>query len=61
MYMVTVDKSKCDGCGTCVSVCPQQVFELQSEKSEPVNMSECINCLTCTENCPPQAITVTEI
>jgi NAD-dependent dihydropyrimidine dehydrogenase PreA subunit len=61
MYMVTVDKSKCDGCGTCVTVCPQQVFALQAEKSEPVNMSECINCLTCVENCPPQAITVTEI
>jgi len=61
MYMVTVDKNKCDGCGTCVDSCPQQVFKLEGEKSEPVNMSECINCLTCVENCPPQAITVTEI
>ena len=61
MYMVAVDKSKCDGCSTCVNVCPQSVFKLEGEKSEPVNMSECINCLTCVENCPPQAITVTEI
>ncbi len=61
MMMVTVDKNKCDGCSTCVNVCPQSVFKLENGKSEPVNMSECINCLTCVENCPPQAITVTEM
>ena len=61
MYMVTVDKNKCDGDGTCVNVCPQSVFKLEGGKAEPVNMSECINCLTCVENCPQQAITVTEI
>jgi NAD-dependent dihydropyrimidine dehydrogenase PreA subunit len=61
MYMVTVDKNKCDGDGTCVNVCPQSVFKLDGGKAEPVNMSECINCLTCVENCPQQAITVTEI
>jgi NAD-dependent dihydropyrimidine dehydrogenase PreA subunit len=61
MYMVTVDKSKCDGDGTCVSVCPQQVFVLADGKADPVNMSECIFCMTCVENCPQKAITVTEI
>jgi len=61
MYMVTVDQAKCDGDGACVNVCPQGVFKMASEKSEPENMSECISCLTCVENCPQQAITVTEI
>lgn len=61
MYMVAVDKNKCDGCGTCSSVCPQAVFKLEGDKADPANMSECINCLTCVENCPQQAITVTEI
>lgn len=61
MYMVTVDKNKCDGDGTCVNMCPQSVFKVESGKAEPVNMSECINCLTCVENCPQQAITVAEI
>ncbi len=61
MYMVTVDKNKCDGDGNCVNVCPQSVFKLEGGKAEPVNMSECINCLTCAENCPQQAITVNEI
>jgi NAD-dependent dihydropyrimidine dehydrogenase PreA subunit len=61
MYMVTVDKGKCDGDGTCANVCPQSVFKIEGGKAEPVNMSECINCLTCVENCPQQAITVNEI
>jgi NAD-dependent dihydropyrimidine dehydrogenase PreA subunit len=61
MYMVTIDKNKCDGDGTCVNMCPQSVFKVDGGKSDPVNMSECINCLTCVENCPQQAITVNEI
>jgi NAD-dependent dihydropyrimidine dehydrogenase PreA subunit len=61
MMMVTIDKGKCDGDGTCVNMCPQAVFKVEGGKSEPVNMSECINCLTCVENCPQQAITVSEL
>ncbi len=61
MYMVTIDKGKCDGDGTCVNLCPQSVFALEGGKADPVNMSECINCLTCVENCPQQAITVSEL
>jgi NAD-dependent dihydropyrimidine dehydrogenase PreA subunit len=61
MYMVTIDKGKCDGDGTCVNMCPQSVFKVDGGKADPVNMSECINCLTCVENCPQQAITVNEL
>lgn len=61
MYMVNVDRSRCDGDGACANVCPQAVFTITDSKADPVNMSECINCLTCVENCPQQAITVTEI
>ncbi len=61
MYMVSIDKAKCDGDGTCVNVCPQSVFKVEGGKADPVNMSECINCLTCVENCPQQAIAVNEI
>lgn len=61
MYMVTVNKEKCDGDGSCVNVCPQAVFELADGKAEPANMNECINCETCVENCPQAAITITEL
>jgi NAD-dependent dihydropyrimidine dehydrogenase PreA subunit len=61
MYMVVIDKEKCDGDGACVDACPQAVFKLADGKSDPENMAECINCETCIENCPQQAITITEI
>lgn len=61
MYKVTIDKNKCGRDGTCVIVCPQSVFKVESGKTEPVYMSECIKCLTCIESCPQQAISVSEI
>ena len=60
MYVVTVDKKKCDGQGECVDVCPVNVFEIQDGKSVPVNMSECLGCESCIQACPKEAITVKE-
>jgi NAD-dependent dihydropyrimidine dehydrogenase PreA subunit len=60
MYVVTVDKEKCDGQGECVDVCPVNVFEIQNGKSVPVNMSECLGCESCIQACPKEAITVKE-
>ena len=37
MFTPTVDTDKCTGCGECVEVCPVEVFELEDEKSNPVN------------------------
>jgi ferredoxin len=44
MYEVIVDTEKCVGCGECVDICPQEVYELQDEKSVPVNAEECVGC-----------------
>jgi NAD-dependent dihydropyrimidine dehydrogenase PreA subunit len=60
-YNVTVDESKCTGCEDCVDNCPVEVFELQDEKSVPVNMDECLGCETCVEVCEQGAITVEEM
>ncbi|RLI35225.1 ferredoxin [Candidatus Bathyarchaeota archaeon] len=66
MPEVKVDLEKCNGCGTCVDVCPVSVFELQDvegyseKKSVPVNQDACIVCRSCEVQCPTQAITVTE-
>jgi NAD-dependent dihydropyrimidine dehydrogenase PreA subunit len=49
------------GCGECVDICPEEVFELQNEKSVPVNDEECVGCESCVEVCEEEAITVTEI
>lgn len=32
--IVNINKSSCDGCGTCVEVCPQNVFELRTISQE---------------------------
>jgi ferredoxin len=42
MYEVIVGTEKCTGCGECVDVCTEEVFELQDEKSVPVNVEECV-------------------
>jgi NAD-dependent dihydropyrimidine dehydrogenase PreA subunit len=64
MVKVEVDLNKCDGDGTCVDVCPVDVFELQEiegkTKSVVVDNDACIVCRACEVQCPQQAITVTE-
>jgi NAD-dependent dihydropyrimidine dehydrogenase PreA subunit len=58
MPTVTVDKSKCDGEGTCVDVCPMNVYDMVGNKSEPTRAADCIACMACVNSCPTQAITV---
>ncbi len=58
MPNVTVDKKKCNGCGTCVSICPVSVFDLKAGKSVPTRMTDCIACRSCEINCPQKAIVV---
>ena len=60
MVEIKVDHEKCTGCGTCVDVCPVGVFEIQNEKSVPVNVDECLVCRACETQCPENAIEVIE-
>ena len=61
MYSVKVDAEKCVGCGECIDICPEEVFELKDEKSVPVNEEECVGCESCIEVCEEEAIIVEEI
>jgi NAD-dependent dihydropyrimidine dehydrogenase PreA subunit len=56
----TVDKKKCNGDGTCVQVCPVNVFELKGGKSNPVRAGKCIGCRACENSCPTGAIKVVD-
>ncbi len=60
-FIPTVDAEKCEGCEECVDVCPVEVFEMEDDKSVPVNADECLGCESCVEVCEPAAITVEEI
>lgn len=60
MVEVKIDKDKCDGCGTCVDVCPVEVFEIVEEKSTVINNDECLVCRACEVQCPNGAIEIIE-
>ena len=50
-YVIT---DNCIGCGTCQTVCPQQVIS----EGQPfvIDQNHCLQCGNCFENCPVQAI-----
>ena len=50
-YRMSLDESKCTGCGKCESVCPMAV-----EVTKSINSGECIRCGKCKHNCPVHAI-----
>lgn len=62
MPKVTVEDSKCTGCGTCVDVCPVAVFKMESRSeksvSNPGNGEACIACRACEVQCESQCIAV---
>ena len=60
MVEVKIDVEKCDGDGTCVDVCPVEVFELKEGKAVAVNPDECLVCQACVVQCPTGAIEVIE-
>ena len=43
-YDPEVNGEKCIGCGECVEICPVDVYELQDEKSVPINADERLGC-----------------
>ncbi len=60
-FEVIIDKEKCKGCEECLETCTVKVFEMQENKSVPVNVKDCIGCQSCVEVCKEKAITVKEL
>ncbi len=55
---IDVDESKCIGCGECVRVCPNNVYEIVRGKSRPIRPESCVYCRSCIVHCPVSAIRI---
>ncbi len=54
---VKIDETKCMKCGTCKSVCPLGVYEMDEKTGYPKpDNSKCVSCGLCINMCPCEAI-----
>jgi DNA-directed RNA polymerase subunit D len=55
---IKINAKKCDKGGTCVRVCPRDVFVEGDKKIEIADLEACTLCLSCVQDCEQDAITV---
>ncbi|GAG39367.1 unnamed protein product [marine sediment metagenome] len=55
---LVLDVEKCTGCGTCIEVCPHDVFALENGKTRIIDRDACMECGACALNCSAQALSV---
>ena len=65
MYKITVDKTKCIGCGACVAQCPEN-FEIKNDGENKAYVKKAkVNELSCNKDaeevCPVDAIKIEKI
>ena len=53
--MYQIDIEKCDGCASCVEVCPSEAIAVVEGKAV-INQDECADCGACESECPTSAI-----
>jgi NAD-dependent dihydropyrimidine dehydrogenase PreA subunit len=49
---------RCNGCGSCLEVCPHGVWEAQAGKVRIAERDACMECGACQRNCSHRAIQV---
>ena len=69
MVSININVEKCTGCGTCIDVCPVEIFELQETEGKTLSVVrddfksgkiECLICRVCEVSCTEEAIEVIE-
>ena len=54
---VTRNEERCTHCGSCVTVCPADAFQLEPSTKRILFQDEkCIACGICIKTCPPRAM-----
>ena len=53
--MISIDNTRCTGCGSCADLCPQQAITM-NDGLPIINDDLCYQCGTCIEVCPAGAI-----
>ena len=53
-----LDTELCTGCGVCVLVCPNEVFEMNHHKARINDINDCMACGACELNCRFGALSV---
>ena len=58
MPIPIIEHKKCNLCGTCIEICPMNLFKKKKDKIEIINPEECIGCRACEAQCSQAAIVV---
>jgi NAD-dependent dihydropyrimidine dehydrogenase PreA subunit len=56
-----IDQEKCNGCGRCDAICPEDVIRVDKESKKALikYIRDCQSCFLCERECPQEAIYVT--
>jgi DNA-directed RNA polymerase subunit D len=57
---IKIDSKRCDACGKCVIVCPEEILLKTKKEMKTRNKTECTLCMDCADACPkdPSAIKI---
>jgi ferredoxin len=55
---ISYDESECVDCGLCISICPREVFSLDTEWKLRLDEKKCILCGKCIDACPHRALSL---
>jgi len=55
MLLIEIKPDKCDFCGVCVGVCPEDAIELK-EANISIIEKRCTNCAKCVWCCPIEVL-----
>ena len=59
MFLIRIDETKCNCCGLCAEVCPNDVLIKKRDACSPVLTDrECLGCENCVVVCETGALTI---